>query len=52
MGVVGDGAGDEAPEARGVVEFGEVAELVDDDVVGYLGRKEEDLVIEIEISLL
>lgn len=42
-------ARDEAPEAFGVVEFGEMAELVDDDVVGDIGRQKYQFVIEIKV---
>ena len=35
-----------------MVELGEMAELVDDDVVGKCGRQEEELVAEIKIPLL
>ena len=36
--------GDEGPEARGVVEFFEVAEFVDDEVVLFGRFEEEDFV--------
>ena len=32
-----------------MVEFDEVAKLVDDDVVGYCGWEEDDFVVEIEV---
>lgn len=43
-------ASDEVPETLRVIELGEMAELVDDDVVRYLGRQIDDLVVEIEIA--
>ena len=45
--MVWEGVGDEGPEGWGVVEFLEVAEFVDDDVVGKVGWEEEDLVVEV-----
>lgn len=42
---------DQVPEGLGMVELGEVAEFVDDDVVGEAGRKEGELVAEIEVAM-
>ena len=49
--VVRERFGDEGPEARRVVEFAEMAEFVDDNVIGEMRRKECDVVIEIEVFL-
>ena len=38
---------DEGPEFRGMVEFFEVTEFVDDDVIGQVGREQGELVAEI-----
>jgi len=46
---MGSSALHEAPEATRVIEFGEMAEFVDDDVVRNLGGKEDELVIEVEV---
>lgn len=42
---------DQCPKTLRMIEFPQVAELMDDDVVGELQGKERDAVIEIEIPL-
>ena len=49
--MAGDDFCDEGPEFAGVVEFAQVAKLVDDDIVGQFLREERDLVIEIQVAL-
>ena len=40
----------ERPETRRVVELREMAELVDNDIVGDVRREKEKLVVEVEIA--
>ena len=47
---VGDEFGDENPEFCSMIEFGQVAEFVHDDVVHQLLRELGDFVIKIQIS--
>lgn len=50
--VIGNRTDYETPETLRVIEFGKVAELVDDDVIGNVSRKKQNFVIEIEIPFL
>ena len=50
--VIGNRTDYETPKTRRVTEFGKVAELVDDDVVGNISWKKQHFVIEIEIPFL
>ena len=41
----------ERPETRRVVELREMAELVDDDIVGDMRRQKRELIVEIKIAV-
>jgi len=47
--VVRHGFGDEIPEATGMVEFFQMAEFVDDDVVGVALGQQDDFVVETQV---
>ena len=48
--MVGNGVDDETPETLSVIQFREMAKLVDDDVIGYICREKHDFVIEIYVA--
>lgn len=49
---VGESLSDEGPELWAVIEFGQVAEFVHDDVVHQFWRELDDFVIEIQVTFL
>ena len=50
--VIGNRTDNETPKTLRVIEFGEVAKLVDNDVIGNISRKKQYFVIEIDIPFL
>ena len=48
--MVGNRIDDETPETFSVIQFREMAKLVDDDVIGNICREKYDFVIEIYVA--